>query len=125
VCAKLACPRNSLALPGSWKPYSFIVSSSQVATIDMSSYRSTYGGAKWPHRVRHLSMSPRQTARESGVRPKLRSNDERSPIRLPIPGHVSAVKQIIESTQLFRSAMLDEIISFDKARGTRKEHWLV
>jgi ribosomal protein S18 acetylase RimI-like enzyme len=47
-----------------------------------------------------------------------------SPIRPLISADVSAVKHIIESTQLFPSAMLDEMITFDQARDARKEHWL-
>jgi GNAT superfamily N-acetyltransferase len=42
-----------------------------------------------------------------------------------IPADVSVVKHILESTQLFPFRNLVEVISVDKSRYTRKEHWLI
>jgi hypothetical protein len=134
LCVCETCkPRNSLALLGSWKhlPSSFPPKSQHSTCLPIAPHAaallqfpevvprfrhryaihcghavpSTYSRSV-PNRVRHRSMSPRQTARQSSVQPKLRFNDERSPIQL-IPFDVSVVKHILESTQLlfpFRNA---------------------
>jgi hypothetical protein len=49
------------------------------------------------------------------------SNMSPYPINPLIPADVSVVKRIIVASQLFQSAMLDEIITFDDALYTWKE----